>query len=149
MKIINILFCLFLIMLNGCNSNDNDTVKNNAKQSQSRKKRDLEQKESQQEKPKSKEELLREKLNDNQKTQLDWLKDTLENEKFDKFLGYNENKIKAALNHIKSELESCTGDQADQQKTTFKQTVKEFFNGGDINNITTDVSSTCAAQQAQ
>ncbi len=44
MKIINILFCLFLIMLNGCNSNDNDTVKNNAKQSQSRKKRDLEQK---------------------------------------------------------------------------------------------------------
>ncbi|WP_215539934.1 Mlp family lipoprotein [Borreliella bavariensis] len=50
MKIINILFYLFLIMLNGCNSNDNDTVKNNAKQSQSRKKRDLEQKESQEEK---------------------------------------------------------------------------------------------------
>ncbi len=33
MKIINILFCLFLIMPNGCNSDDNDTVKNNAKQS--------------------------------------------------------------------------------------------------------------------
>ncbi|WP_215539937.1 Mlp family lipoprotein, partial [Borreliella bavariensis] len=67
MKIINILFCLFLIMLNGCNSNDNDTVKNNAKQSQSRKKRDLDQQESQQEKPRSPEELLREKLDDDQK----------------------------------------------------------------------------------
>ncbi|WP_215540976.1 Mlp family lipoprotein [Borreliella bavariensis] len=51
MKIINILFCLFLIMLNGCNSNDNDTLKNNVKQqSKSRKKRDLDAKESQQEK---------------------------------------------------------------------------------------------------
>ncbi len=27
MKIINILFCLFLIVLNGCNSNDNETLK--------------------------------------------------------------------------------------------------------------------------
>ncbi|WP_215537703.1 Mlp family lipoprotein [Borreliella bavariensis] len=50
MKNKNILFCLFLIMLNGCNSNDNDTVKNNAKQSQSRKKRDSSQEELQQEK---------------------------------------------------------------------------------------------------
>lgn len=86
MKIINILFCLFLIMLNGCNSNDNNTLKNNAQQSQSRKKRDLGQEDSQQEKPKSPKELLIEKLTDDQKTQLNWLKDTLENEKFDKFL---------------------------------------------------------------
>ncbi|XPC98033.1 Mlp family lipoprotein (plasmid) [Borreliella japonica] len=143
MKIINILFCLFLIMLNGCNSNDNDTLKNNAKQLQSRKKRDLEQKESQQEKPKSKEELLREKLDDDQKKQLDWLKDTLENEKFDKFLGYDENKIKDALNHIKSELESCTGDQADQGKNTFKETVKGFFSGGDINDFTNQATINC------
>ncbi|WP_215537739.1 Mlp family lipoprotein [Borreliella bavariensis] len=51
MKIINILFCLFLIMLIGCNSNDNDTLKNNVEQqSKSRKKRDLDIKESQQEK---------------------------------------------------------------------------------------------------
>ncbi|WP_215540913.1 Mlp family lipoprotein [Borreliella bavariensis] len=150
MKIINILFCLFLIMLNGCNSNDNDTVKNNAKQSQSRKRRDLDQQETQQEKPKSKEELLREKLSEDQKTQLDWLKDALENEKFDKFLGYDESKIKDALNHIKSELASCTGNGADEQKNTFKTTVKEFFNGGDINNFNKDnVSSTCAAQQAK
>ncbi|ACN92291.1 hypothetical protein CV685_05895 [Borreliella burgdorferi] len=45
MKIINILLCLFLLMLNGCNSNDNDTLKNNAQQTKSRKKRDLSQEE--------------------------------------------------------------------------------------------------------
>ncbi|APJ09406.1 Mlp family lipoprotein [Borreliella afzelii] len=46
MKIINILFCLFLIMLIGCNSNDNDTLKNNVEQQlKSRKKRDLGQEE--------------------------------------------------------------------------------------------------------
>ncbi|WP_215536832.1 Mlp family lipoprotein, partial [Borreliella bavariensis] len=137
-----------LIMLNGCNSNDNDTVKNNAKQSQSRKKRDLEQKESQEEKPKSKEELLREKLDDDQKKQLDWLKDTLENEKFDKFLGYDESKIKEALNHIKSELASCTGNDAEQQKTTFKEVVKGALEDG-IDNFTNSASSTCQVQQAQ
>ncbi|AXK69980.1 Lipoprotein (plasmid) [Borreliella burgdorferi] len=43
MKIINILFCLFLLLLNSCNSNDNDTLKNNAQQTKSRKKRDLSQ----------------------------------------------------------------------------------------------------------
>ncbi|OJH14405.1 hypothetical protein ER70_09065, partial (plasmid) [Borreliella bissettiae] len=77
MKIINILFCLFLLMLNGCNSNDNDTLKNNAQQTKSRKKRDLIKEEVPQEKPKSKEELLREKLSEEQKTHLDWLKTAL------------------------------------------------------------------------
>ncbi|OJH14452.1 hypothetical protein ER70_08730, partial (plasmid) [Borreliella bissettiae] len=102
MKITNILFCLFLLMLNGCNSNDNDTLKNNAQQTKSRKKRDLTQKEVPQEKPKSKEEILREKLTEDQKTQLDWLKETLGNAgEFDKFLGYDEDKIKGALDHIK------------------------------------------------
>ncbi|XPC98164.1 Mlp family lipoprotein (plasmid) [Borreliella japonica] len=147
MKIINILFCLFLIMLNGCNSNNNDTLKNNAKQSQSRKKRDLEQKEVQEEKPKSKKELLREKLDDDQKKQLEWLEEALGNDgEFDKFLGYDESKIKEALNHIKSELDSCNGDQADQQKSTFKTLVKEFFKGDDINNFKTGVVSTCKNQ---
>ncbi|WP_187983602.1 Mlp family lipoprotein [Borreliella bavariensis] len=147
MKIINILFCLFLIMLNGCNSNDNDTVKNNAKQSQSRKKRDLSQEKPQEEKPKSKEELLREKLDDDQKKQLDWLKEALGNDgEFNKLLGYDENKIKGALNHIKSELESCTGNDADQKKTIFKEMVKAFFKGSDIDNFKTGVVSTCKNQ---
>ncbi|AEL19108.1 mlp lipofamily protein (plasmid) [Borreliella bissettiae DN127] len=141
MKIINILFCLFLLMLNGCNSNDT-----NAQQTKSRKKRDLTQKEVTQEKPKSKEEQLREKLSDAQKTQLDWLKTALTgDEEFDKFLENNEDKIKSALDHIKSELDKCTGENADQQKTTFKEVVKGALSGG-IDNFETSASSTCNAQ---
>ncbi|AEL19349.1 Mlp family lipoprotein [Borreliella bissettiae] len=143
MKIINILFCLFLIMLNSCNSNDNDTLKNNAQQTKIRKNRDLEKEEVQQEKPKSKEELLKEKLSENQKTQLKWLKEALGNDgKFDKFLGYDESKIKEALNHIKNELDKCTGDNAENQKTTFKEIVKGALNGG-IDNFTTSTSASC------
>ncbi|MCD2401766.1 Mlp family lipoprotein [Borreliella bissettiae] len=141
MKIINILFCLFLLMLNGCNSNDNDTLKNNAQQTKSRKKRDLTQKEVTQEKPKSKEEQLREKLSDDQKTQLDWLKTALTgDEEFDKFLENNEDKIKSALDHIKSELDKCTGN--DDGKNTFKESAKEAIKGG-IDNFKNDVVSTC------
>ncbi|WP_418906361.1 Mlp family lipoprotein (plasmid) [Borreliella tanukii] len=144
MKIINVLFCLFFIMLNSCNSNNNDAFKknnkNNTQEVKSRAKRDISE---QQEKPKSKEDLLKDKLSEDQKKQLKWLKDTLENEKFDKFLGYDEDKIKSALDHIKSELDSCNGDQANEQKSTFKTLVKEFFKGDDINNFKTDVVSTC------
>uniref|UniRef100_UPI001AEE0DD8 Mlp family lipoprotein n=1 Tax=Borreliella garinii TaxID=29519 RepID=UPI001AEE0DD8 len=78
------------------------------------------------------------------KKQLDWLKEALENEKFNKFLENDEDKIKSALDHIKSELDKCTGkDQADEQKNTFKTTVKEFFNSGDINNFKSQTASTC------
>ncbi len=144
MKIINILFCLFLLMLNGCNSNDNDTLKNNAQQTKRRGKRDLTQKETTQEKPKSKEELLREKLSEDQKTHLDWLKEALGNAgEFDKFLGYDESKIKSALDHIKSELAKCTGENANEQKTTFKTVVTEFFKNGDIDNFATGAVSNC------
>ncbi|WP_418909417.1 Mlp family lipoprotein (plasmid) [Borreliella sinica] len=143
MKIINILFCLFLLVLNGCNSGDNDTLKNNAKQSQNRKKCDLSQEKVQQEKPKSKEELLREKLTDGQKTQLDWLKTALTGDgEFDKFLEYDESKIKTALDHIKSELDKCTGDNADQQKGTFKQIVQGALGGG-IDKFTDQTNSNC------
>ncbi len=140
MKIINILFCLFLLMLNGCNSNDTNT-----KQTKSRQKRDLTQKEEvQQEKPKSKEELLRERLSNDQKTQLDWLKTALTKDgEFDKFLGYDESKIKEALDHIKSELDKCTGENANDQKTTFKTVVAEFFKNGNIDDFKTNASSAC------
>ncbi|MCD2372308.1 Mlp family lipoprotein [Borreliella burgdorferi] len=143
MKIINILFCLFLLMLNGCNSNDNDTLKNNAQQTKRRGKRDLTQKETTQEKPKSKEELLREKLSDDQKTHLDWLKTALTKDgEFDKFLENDESKIKTVLNHIKSELDKCTGDNADNNKNTFKQTVQGALEG-DIDKFTEQSDSTC------
>ncbi|WP_418905845.1 Mlp family lipoprotein [Borreliella japonica] len=137
MKIINILFCLFLLVLNSCNSNDTHT-----QQVKSRKKRDLEQKESQQEKPKSKEELLREKLTDAQKTQLDWLKTALTGDgEFDTFLQHDESKIKSALEHIKTELAKCNGN--DEGKNTFKEVVEGFFNGGDIDNFATQAITTC------
>ncbi|WP_210372820.1 Mlp family lipoprotein [Borreliella garinii] len=147
MKIINILFCLFLIVLNGCNSNDNETLKKNAaKQSKSRQKRDLEQKEEiPQEKPKSPEELLREKLNDDQKKQLDWLKTALTNAgEFDTFLQYDVSKIKTALDHIKTELDKCRGKQgAAQRENTFKQVVQGALSGGDIDRFSEQASSLC------
>ncbi|AAF07597.1 Mlp family lipoprotein (plasmid) [Borreliella burgdorferi] len=139
MKIINILFCLFLLMLNGCNSNDTNT-----KQTKSRQKRDLTQKEATQEKPKSKskEDLLREKLSDDQKTQLDWLKTALTGVgKFDKFLENDEGKIKSALEHIKTELDKCNGN--DEGKNTFKTTVQGFFSGGNIDNFADQATATC------
>ncbi|MCD2385102.1 Mlp family lipoprotein [Borreliella burgdorferi] len=139
MKIINILFCLFLLMLNSCNSNDTNT-----KQTKSRSKRDLIPKEVTQEKPKSKEELLREKLSDDQKTHLDWLKEALKSDReFDKFLEYDESKIKSALDHIKSELDKCNGkDNANDQKNTFKQVVKGALGGG-IDTFTAQATTTC------
>ncbi|WP_210371969.1 Mlp family lipoprotein, partial [Borreliella garinii] len=87
------------------------------------------------EKAKSPEELLREKLDNDQKKQLDWLKETLENEKFDKFLENDESKIKSALEHIKTQLDKCTGENADQQKTTFKEIVKAALEGNNIDNV--------------
>ncbi|ACN92707.1 Mlp family lipoprotein [Borreliella burgdorferi] len=139
MKIINILFCLFLLMLNGCNSNDTNTS-----QTKSRQKRDLTQKEEvQQEKPKSKEELLREKLSDDQKTHLDWLKTALTADgEFDTFLQHDESKIKTALDHIKKELDKCNGN--DEGKNNFKQVVQGALNKGtDIDNFASNAITTC------
>lgn len=125
MKIINILFCVFFILLNSCNSDNNDAFnKNNNREVKSIKKRDL----SETEKPKSPEELLKKKLNDDQKKQLDWLKEALENEKFDKFLENDEDKIKSALDHIKTQLDKCNGN--DEGKNTFKEIVKGALGGG-------------------
>ncbi|WP_187981664.1 Mlp family lipoprotein [Borreliella bavariensis] len=133
MKIINILFCVFFILLNSCNSDNNDAFnKNNNREVKSIKKRDL----SETEKAKSPEELLREKLDDDQKKQLDWLKTALTDEgEFIKFLENDESKIKGALNHIKSELDKCTGENADQQKTTFKEIVKAALEGNNIDDV--------------
>ncbi|APS99196.1 hypothetical protein Bmayo_05815 (plasmid) [Borreliella mayonii] len=139
MKIINILFCLFLLMLNSCNSNDTNTS-----QTKSRQKRDLTQKEEvQQEKPKSKEDLLREKLSEDQKTHLDWLKTALTADgEFDTFLQHDESKIKTALDHIKKELDKCNGN--DEGKNNFKQVVQGALNKGtDIDNFASNATTTC------
>ncbi|WP_418909512.1 Mlp family lipoprotein (plasmid) [Borreliella sinica] len=53
MKIINILFCLFLLILNSCNSDNNNTLdKSNTQQEKIRKKRDLDTQKPQEEKEK-------------------------------------------------------------------------------------------------
>ncbi|MCD2412631.1 lipoprotein Mlp8, partial [Borreliella burgdorferi] len=86
---------------------------------------------------------LREKLSDDQKTHLDWLKTALTKDgEFDKFLENDESKIKTVLNHIKSELDKCTGDNADNNKNTFKQTVQGALEG-DIDKFTEQSDSTC------
>ncbi|MCD2332789.1 Mlp family lipoprotein [Borreliella americana] len=142
MKIINILFCLFLLILNSCTANDT-----HVQQPKNRGKRDLSQQETSQETPKSKEEILKEKLSDDQKTNLDWLKTALTNAgEFDKFLENDESKIKSALDHIKKELDKCTGQHANDQKNTFKALVKAAFESRGINDLLT-ATSTCNQPQ--
>lgn len=150
MKIINVFFCLFLLILNSCNANDNDTLKNKNKltesqQAENGKKHNSGQIELQQEIPKSPEELLKEKLSEDQKIHLDWLKTALTNaEEFDKFLQYDVSKIKTALDHIKTELDKCKGKQnATQQENTFKQTVQGALSGGDIDKFPEQAISLC------
>ncbi len=150
MKIINVLFCLFLLILNSCNANDNDTLKNKNKltesqQAENGEKHNSGQIELQQEIPKSPEELLKEKLSEDQKIHLDWLKTALTNAgEFDKFLQYDVSKIKTALDHIKTELNKCKGKQnAAQQENTFKQTVQGALSGGDIDKFPEQANSLC------
>lgn len=82
-------------------------------------------------------------MDDEQQKQFDWLKETLGDDgEFNKFLGNDESKIKSALEHIKKQLDSCTGENADQQKTTFKEIVKGALKGG-IDGFADQASSTC------
>ncbi|UPA18367.1 Mlp family lipoprotein [Borrelia puertoricensis] len=95
----------------------------------SRVKRNLEEQEEVQKTP---EDALREKLNDTQKQGLDFLKDALGDDSIlNKILSADESKIKEALDHIQSELAKCTGDDASEQKKTFKEVVKGALNGGE------------------
>ncbi|WP_434757267.1 Mlp family lipoprotein (plasmid) [Borrelia puertoricensis] len=65
---------------------------------------------------------------------------------FNKFLNHDESKIKEALDHIHTELAKCTGDNASQQKETFKQVVKGALNDGEnLDNFKNQASSTCEA----
>ncbi|UPA15673.1 Mlp family lipoprotein [Borrelia turicatae] len=108
----------------------------------SRVKRNLEEQEKVQKTP---EEALRNKLNDTEKSNLDFLKEALDSESdFNKFLSHDESKIKEALDHIQSELAKCTGENASQQKEIFKQVVKGTLNGGEnLDNFKNQASSTC------
>ncbi|WP_330730535.1 Mlp family lipoprotein [Borrelia turicatae] len=94
---------------------------------------------------KTPEDLLIEKLNDTEKSNLDFLKQALRNEsKFNQFLSFDEVKIKAALEHIKTQLESCNDDQ----KKTFQALINVYFTTIDDNKLdqfNTEVASLCEA----
>ncbi|ANF34568.1 hypothetical protein A7978_05545 (plasmid) [Borrelia turicatae] len=100
---------------------------------------------------KTPEEVLKEKLNDTQKANLDFLKDALgDDNKLNEILKQDESKVKDVLEHINTELAKCTGDNASQQKETFKTLVKEYFKGNNNNldNIVgenSQLKSTCEA----
>ncbi|WP_041177946.1 Mlp family lipoprotein [Borrelia duttonii] len=134
MKIINFTLILLLLM-SSCEQNNNTN-----KGIKSRHKRDLEQ---QVEAQKTPEENLREKLSESQIKGLDFLKEVLgSGSDFNNFLNADESKIKDALDHIQSELAKCTGDNAEQQKTTFKEVVKGALEGG-LDNLKGQAASTC------
>ncbi|WP_024655120.1 Mlp family lipoprotein [Borrelia hispanica] len=134
MKITN--FTLILLLLMSSCEQDNNTNKG----IKGRNKRDLEQ---QVEAQKTPEEDLREKLSESQKQGLDFLKEALGSEsELNKFLNEDESKIKDALDHIQSELAKCTGENADNQKNTFKQVVKGALGGG-LDKFTEQAASTC------
>ncbi|WP_434757416.1 Mlp family lipoprotein (plasmid) [Borrelia puertoricensis] len=140
MKKVN--FILFaLLLISSCEyEHGNATPK-------SRVKRNLEEQEEVQKTP---EDALREKLNDTQKQGLDFLKDALGDDSIlNKILSADESKIKEALDHIQSELAKCTGDDASEQKKTFKTLVKAYFEGNNnLDNIVgenSQLQSMCGA----
>ncbi|WP_024655170.1 Mlp family lipoprotein [Borrelia hispanica] len=138
MKITNFTLILLLLM-SSC-----DQEKNTNKGIKSRNKRDLKQ---QVEAQKTPEEALREKLSESQIKGLDFLKEALGSEsELNKFLNADESKIKEALDHIQSELAKCTGENADNQKNTFKQVVKGAL-GGELDKFTEQADSTCGNNQ--
>ncbi|ACH93977.1 MlpL-like protein, lipoprotein (plasmid) [Borrelia duttonii Ly] len=138
MKITN--FTLILLLLMSSCDQENNTNKG----IKSRNKRDLEQ---QVEAQKTPEEALREKLNDNQKKGLDFLKEALNSENmFTQLVLLNESNIKDALDHIQSELAKCTGDEAEQKKGTFKTVINGYFstmNNETLKGIKENATSTC------
>ncbi|WP_025401645.1 Mlp family lipoprotein [Borrelia crocidurae] len=134
MKITNFTLILLLLM-SSC-----EQEKNTNKGIKSRNKRDLEQ---QVEAQKTPEEDLREKLSDNQRKGLDFLKEALSSESdFNNFLNADESKIKEAIDHIQSELAKCTGENAANKKNTFKQVVEGALGDG-LDNFKEQASSAC------
>ncbi|WP_024654535.1 Mlp family lipoprotein [Borrelia hispanica] len=138
MKITNFTLILLLLM-NSCEQ-DNNTNKG----IKSRNKRDLEQ---QVEAQKTPEEDLREKLSESQKQGLDFLKEALSSENmFTQLVLLNESNIKDALDHIQSELAKCTGNNASEQKKTFKTVINGYFSKMDnetLKGIKDQATSNC------
>ncbi|AHH14443.1 Mlp family lipoprotein [Borrelia hermsii] len=141
MKVINFVLIILLLIISNCGQYNNKD-----KGIKSRSKRD-DLREQAQEVQKTPEEALREKLNDIEKSNLNFLKDALGDEnKFNQFVLLNQSKIKDALEHIKSELSKCSGNE--QGKNTFKEVVKGYFNtmnDNTLNGFKSGAISTCGA----
>ncbi|UPA15359.1 Mlp family lipoprotein [Borrelia turicatae] len=140
MRKINFILIILLI-INSCGKHD---FTNSTQEPKSKGKRNLEEQSAVQKTP---EEVLKEKLNDTEKSNLDFLKQALGSEsKFSQFLSFDESKIKEALEHINTELEKCNGN--DDGKSTFKQVVQGYFNTMDdntLNGFKNGATSTCQA----
>ncbi|AHH05862.1 Mlp family lipoprotein (plasmid) [Borrelia miyamotoi] len=134
MKRINFILIL-LLLIGSCGQYENA---NNV--SKRRAKRDL--KQQIKEVKKTPEEALKEKLSEDEKINLEFLKEALGDEsKLNQLLSLDESKVKETLKHINDELAKCTGNNASEQKETFKQVVKA---AGDLDNIK-QATSTCDA----
>uniref|UniRef100_UPI0004653432 Mlp family lipoprotein n=1 Tax=Borrelia persica TaxID=44448 RepID=UPI0004653432 len=84
--------------------------------------------------PKTPEEILRETLNNEEQANLNFFKEALNNEeKFNKFLLCDQSNIKEALEHIKTQLESCKNNN--DGKKTFKDLVTAYFDTIDNNKL--------------
>ncbi|WP_024652865.1 Mlp family lipoprotein [Borrelia persica] len=138
MKKISIILIL-LLLINSC-----DAYKQK-KNSDNKPQRDSE--EQIEEAKKTPEEILKEKLNDTEKINLNFLKEALnDEEKFNKFVLFGQSKIKEALEHIKTQLESCNNN--DDGKNTFKNVIQGYFNKMDDNTLSgfkEGATSTCGA----
>ncbi|AHH11967.1 Mlp family lipoprotein (plasmid) [Borrelia coriaceae] len=135
MSKINLIF-VSLLLMGSCYKYD----LTNKPKSRSTREVQEEQTEDIQEKPEA---VLRSKLNDTEKSSLDFLKQALGNDaKFNKFVLLNESKVKSALKHIQTELEKCTEDK----KNAFKAHIQGYFDTMDENRLDsfkTSVISTC------
>ncbi|ATQ19159.1 Mlp family lipoprotein (plasmid) [Borrelia miyamotoi] len=134
---------LLLVLISSCGQNDFTTNV----ETKSRGKRELS--EEQVVVKKAPEEILRERLSEEEKRNLDFLKEALgDNGKFNQFVLLNENKVKDALKHINDELAKCTGDNASEQKGTFKTVVQGYFSKMDestLDGFKDGATSTCEA----
>ncbi|WAZ72653.1 Mlp family lipoprotein (plasmid) [Borrelia miyamotoi] len=141
MRRINVVLILSLL-ISSCGQNE---LTNSSKETKSRSKREL--REEQVVVKKTAEETLREKLSEEESKGLNFLKEALGDEsKLNQILSLDESKVKEALKHINDELAKCSGDNASQQKETFKEVVKGALNGNnDLDQFKSQASSTCNA----
>ncbi|QTL84196.1 Mlp family lipoprotein [Borrelia miyamotoi] len=130
-----------LLLISSCSEHE---FINSNKETKSRSKRDLS---TQDEVKKTPEEALKEKLSEEEKVNLEFLKEALGDEsKFGQFLIFDESKIKSALEHIKEQLKSCNGN--DDGKKTFKTVVQGYFSKIDestLDGFKDGATSTCQA----